>query len=85
MTESNGNLPVWPGADYVYSKAGRILEAMNRRGHAKPGICVPTKKGWKTLHPGSVSEEMTRLIKALGKGDEEELKGLLLMDWIYYE
>lgn len=65
------NLPKWPGASEVYSKAYRILEATARAGH----VTQTKVRGKVTCH---VSEDMDRLIKALGRGDEEEIKGLVL-------
>jgi len=74
------NLPSWPGAAAVYSKAYRVLENMARRGHATP----PVKRRGKIVKPGTVSDEMEALIDALNRGDEETIKGLLLQTHVYY-
>lgn len=78
-------LPTWNGADHCYRKAYRILASMAARGHAMP----PTgrhhhRRGVSYSFSGYVSQEMRDLIEALNKGDEETIKGLLLMDHIYY-
>jgi len=67
------NLPEWSGAQHCYSKAYKVLENMASRGHVTKGRsqCF-------------VSDEMTDLIKALDKGDEETIKGLLAYDHIYF-
>ena len=72
MQTDTGNLPAWPSASAVYSKAYRVLERMAERGHVR--------KSWRQCF---VSDDMTRLIDALHAGDEETIKGLLLMDWVY--
>lgn len=79
-----GNLPEWPGASAVYSKAYRVLENMARHGHAKPASGYWHGKHWIQNCAGSVSTEMSRMIDALGEGNEETIKGLLLMDWVYF-
>ncbi len=63
-----GNLPTWKSASAVYRKAYRTLELMAERGHVKRGhhCCYP-------------SQDMRDLIDALNKGDEEQIKGLLIM------
>ena len=70
----NPELPEWPGASHCYSKAYRILEAMAKRGGVRETFlgCMP-------------SRDMDRLIEALNEGNEEEIKGLLLMTHVYYE
>ena len=75
-----GNLPTWPGADAVYSKAYRVLESMARRGHATPAAT----HGRRVIVPGAASPEMRDLIDALGRGDEERIKGLLLIAHVYH-
>ena len=70
------SLPNWKGASELYSVAYRILERMARDGHGTaPRI---HKRTLRVLRQGSTSTEMDTLIKALNKGDEEEVKGLLL-------
>jgi len=64
------NLPSWPGASTVYSKAYRRLEEMAAKGHVKRHY----NRGWRC----SVSQEMTDLINALNNGDEETIKAALL-------
>jgi hypothetical protein len=70
----NPELPNWPGASKCYSRAYRILEAMQLR----------TCKGKKRGQADWPSFDAKRLIEALNKGDEEEIKGLLLMTHVYY-
>ena len=53
------NLPDWPGASKVYSKAYMVIEQMSN------------------------GEEKDELIEALNKGDEEKIKGLLLLYLTY--
>ena len=69
------NLPAWPGASKVYSKAYRVLERMSRNTkvnyHRGRYIC------------DGPSDDMQALIDALNEGDEERIKGLLLMSHIY--
>ncbi len=78
MTVS-GNLPKWPGAAKLYSRAYATLEEMGRSGHAKPAL---VRQG-KVVQQGIVSIEMDTLIKALDSGNEEQIKGLLLQTHIY--
>lgn len=59
------SLPNWNGADAVYSRAYCALELM--------GKCLKPVKGRVTP-----TQDMTDLIEALNKGDEERIKGLLL-------
>ncbi len=63
-------LPNWPGASSAYSKAYRHLEHLAENGHAKKFYWG----GWKC----SVSQDMSDLIDALNKGDEEAIKATLL-------
>lgn len=67
------NLPAWNGAEAVYSRAYKVLENMAGRGHV-------TVLGMRS----HVSDEMSRLIFALNKGDEEVIKSLLLQTHIYH-
>ncbi|KKN67693.1 hypothetical protein LCGC14_0458370 [marine sediment metagenome] len=55
------NLPDWPGASEVYSKAYKVLE--------------------KRVFDRYDRDE---LIEALNKGDEEKIKGLMLLFREYY-
>ena len=75
------NLPNWKAADIVYSKAYRVLESLAERGHATPAIGLLRYKNGYPIYSaaGYVSDTMQRLIDALGEGDEETIKGLLLM------
>ena len=66
------NLPTWNGASAVYSKAQRMLEEMSSRGH----VTVERVRGTTRSYP---SQEMNLLISALNEGDEERIKGLLLL------
>ena len=79
-----GNLPSWRGDSAVYSKAYAVLARMGRTGHVTPhvyhrnvgrnlkGKCISGM----TMAP---SEDMNDLIEALNKGNEERIKGLLLL------
>lgn len=83
----NGNLPSFSKASEVYSKAYRVLERMARRGHVTMGrYCAVGRnlKGKAIMdQQRHVSDEMRDLIDALDAGDEEKIKGLLLMTHIY--
>jgi hypothetical protein len=68
------NLPKWPGASEIYSRAYRILEKMAQT-HVTAAIV--SKRG-KVLKPGKVSDEMRNFIEALNGGDEEQVKGYVL-------
>jgi hypothetical protein len=68
----SSNLPNWPGASEVYSRAYKVLENMAGRGHV-------TVLGMRS----HVSDDMSKLIFALNRGDEEIIKGLLLQTHIY--
>ena len=70
------NLPSWPSASKVYSKAYKYLNLMGINGHAKPAR--KNKRG-KIIQQGSVSNEMEELIDALNSGNEEKLKGLMFL------
>ena len=74
------NLPAWNGADGVYSRVYRTLERMAKAGHVSP---AKRSKSGHSFIPGYVSSDMERLVTALGNGDEEEIKGLLLMVHVY--
>lgn len=69
-----GNLPNWAHADKVYSNAYKVLENMGKSGH----VIKPIYKRGKVFVQGSVSQEMRELIEALGRGDETEIKSMLL-------
>lgn len=66
------NLPNWKSADAVYSKAYRLLERMALAGHVT-----------KQRKQVSVSEDMRDLVDALNIGDEERIKGLIMLQSIY--
>lgn len=61
----------------IYSKTYHILGVMAINGHVIPAIL---KRG-KVTQGCSVSPEMKRLIEALANGNEEEIKGLLLLPY----
>lgn len=69
--ECASNLPDWPGASDVYSKLYRRLERMARGGHVE----VTWFRGRARCRS---SVDMDRIVKALDRGDEEELKGILV-------
>jgi hypothetical protein len=66
MKTNTSNLPQWAGASVCYSRAYAMLAHMSKT-HVSivRGQC-------------RVSEDMRRIIDALNKGDEEQIKGLLL-------
>ena len=69
------NLPRWNGASKVYSNAYNCLAQMPKRGHIRSAL-----KSYYT------SQEMDDLIEALNNGNEERIKGLLLLylEYGYY-
>lgn len=62
------NLPAWPGADVCYARAGKINEHLCRTSYAAAKV----KKGWRP------PEEVTELIQAMNRGDEEVIKAACL-------
>lgn len=61
------NLPNWPGAQVCYRRAYHLLTLMSAKHVAiVRGRCVP-------------SDEMNELIDALNRGDEERIKGLIML------
>ena len=80
MNNSISKLPNWPGAKHCYSRAYRLLERWGAANHA---AAVANFKG-KHRRVGGVScpaptDEMVSLIDALNKGDEEKIKGILML------
>jgi len=79
-------LPNFPGASVCYSRAQRLLEHMARTAGNQHDVQMP-KSGERTLTAAlrksqSVvrrTPEMGELIDALNAGDEERIKGLLLV------
>lgn len=72
----SGNLPAWSGASDVYSRAYRALELMGAaEWRAEINRCRKTGRKPRGIVP---SEDMTDLIDALSKGEEERIKGLML-------
>ena len=69
------NLPSWPHASKVYSRAYRVLKNMVRAGCATAPVYT---KGGKLKKQGYVSEEMNDFIDALNKGNEEKIKWYIL-------
>lgn len=67
------NLPSWPGASEVYSRAYSMLGSMAANGHV-----TKIKIGKKRAYSCHVSDDMRDLIDALDKGDEERIKGLII-------
>lgn len=65
------NLPKWPGASAVYSKTYRRLEIMAQQGHI-------TRSYHRGRYHCTPSQEMTDLIHAIDRGDEETIKAALL-------
>ncbi len=64
------NLPNWPGAAAVYSRAYKVLEYMAQNGHV-------TRTFFRRWYC-TVSEEMSYFIDALNEGDEEKIKAFLM-------
>jgi hypothetical protein len=74
------NLPTWAGASKCYSRAYKVLEVMAKNA---PGIPMPLSRPHKPYERKSSivrTDEMDKLIKALDAGDEEIIKGILLMN-----
>lgn len=76
MIPPTDNLPGWNGASAVYSKAYRVLAAMVAHGAVS---LVGTGRNRKCVP----SDDMVNLIDALASGDEERIKGLLLLTHVY--
>lgn len=70
-----GETPDWPGSDVVYSRLYRLLEKMGAD-NWKSAV-EQAKKRRRKVKPPAPTEDMKTIIKALDKGDEEELKGLM--------
>lgn len=75
---SCSNLPKWPGAEAVYRRAYRMLEKMGASGHVTRRK-THRPKGASSGYTCFPSEEMNDLIEALQKGNEERIKGLLMI------
>jgi hypothetical protein len=77
--KQTGNLPEWPGASEVYSRAYGILEEIQQKFMAG-NTSDKTDKGWKAYvkKSGWPPEEVRGLVAALNRGDEEFLKGAIL-------
>ncbi len=74
----NPECPTWLGASQAYSKAYKMLHNMAMKGHvSKPQY---TRSG---LYRCSISEQMDGFIKALHKGEEEEVKHWLHLGYTY--
>ena len=58
------NLPTWPGADGSYARAVKINEHLCLTSYA----AAKFMKGWRP------PEEVTELIQAMNRGDEEAIK-----------
>jgi len=71
-------LPKWPGAEYAYKTAYKILDAMGKAGYeAHTAMQKKLPKSKQTRY--SPSEDMRDFIDALDKGNEEKIKGYNLM------
>ena len=66
------NVPTWRGASAVYSRCYKFLELMAQHGH----VTQTWRRGAAICN---TSDEMDLLVAALDEGDEERLKGLLLL------
>ena len=65
------NLPTWSGASVVYGRCQKLLEHMAKNGHV-----TQKKRGRRKFCV--TSPDMDHVILAMNKGDEEQLKGILL-------
>jgi hypothetical protein len=65
------NLPNWPGASAVYRKAYALLERMAQSGHVRR---IKRGRSWQC----NVSQDMRELMDALKRGDEHDIKSILL-------
>jgi hypothetical protein len=72
---SVSNLPNWPSADHCYSKAYRLLE---KWGAANYRAAKAVYMGKQTMPCPRPTPEMLSLIDALNRGDEEQIKGIIL-------
>lgn len=70
---ANPECPTWPGAATAYSRACRILSVMAQSGHVTPSPSSTKRRPQMT-----VSAEMRDFIDALGRGNEEQIKELVL-------
>jgi len=73
METSIDNLPSWKNASQVYSNAYKMLETMRDNKAKRIGNDV----GY--LMNVSVDHNMKNLIDALNEGNEEKIKGLILL------
>lgn len=82
MSNDISKLPCWPGAEHCYSRAYQLLE---RWGAANYTAAVANFKGKHRRVGGcpAPTDEMKSLIDALNKGDEEKIKGILMLGGEY--
>ena len=79
------NLPTWSGASACYSRAYRVLESMAKRASPYQMVRMGDTSGRRSSsYIIAYNEDMNELIDALNKGDEERIKGLLLLTHVYY-
>jgi hypothetical protein len=74
-----GNLPSWKNADRVYSNAYKMLESMAKNGHVQIEKNLNRQVNTYPKTHCVVSDDMNNLIEALDNGNEEEIKGLMLL------
>ncbi len=77
----NDNLPKWSGADRVYSNAYKMLKTMGESGHVSREFGRQKNEyGWGPVDYYCIpDDDMNNLIEALDKGDEEKIKGLMML------
>jgi len=77
------NLPKWQGAAHCYSRAYRLLEQWGAANYAAAASALKGRHrrvGGVLVMPCPVpTDEMKSLTDALQRGDEEKIKGILLL------
>lgn len=73
----DGSLPAWPGAEVCYERAYRLLAWMGRNGHVQL-VPIPSRGARGRRVQSVPSAEMRAVVEALARGNEEEIKGILL-------
>jgi hypothetical protein len=68
------NLPNWPGASAIYFKIGAAARELGRRQYAAWLVSRDKRKGV----PFRVDEDLEDIMREMGEGDEETLKGRAL-------
>ena len=74
-------VPAWPGAEQCYSRAYALLSKWSIRNYT---AAKAKHKGRGQCPCPLPSSEMAELIDALNRGDEEKIKGILLLGDDYH-